>query len=365
MILGYTGFVLSTLPPESPHYQDLKEVDNAGAKAADLTHQLLAFSRQQVLEQVDLNLNDLIADLMKMLRRLLGEDIHLQIIQGHPLDAVRGDRGQLEQVVMNLCVNARDAMPDGGTITIETKQARFDPFICDKAPTSGNKNCILLKVSDTGHGMDEATQKHIFDPFFTTKEVGAGTGLGLATVYGIVKQHSGSVTVDSTEGRGTTIRVYLPATDTPISECVLDEEEAPPTGTETILLAEDEAAVLALTARVLREAGYTVLTASNGEEAITVFEEHIGHLDLAVLDVVMPHKHGVVVLDHIRAASPTTRFLFASGYSREITDNNIIHSKGVHLIPKPYNTNNLLRTVREILDEPQQKERYSPAPNEP
>ncbi|NIA16544.1 MAG: response regulator, partial [Nitrospiraceae bacterium] len=350
-ILGYGDMALDAAGPDSPVRVSLDEMLKAGHRAKTLVRQLLAFSRRQVLEMDDVNLNDVVADLMKMIRRVIGEHITLDILAAHNLGIVRADPGQIEQILMNLCVNARDAMPTGGTITIETENVRIDEAFCETHTWAKPGRYVLVSVTDTGCGMDDGTRDKVFEPFFTTKDVGEGTGLGLSTVYGLVKQHQGMVHVYSEVGKGTTFKIYLPLSERSAAT-VGDKIEGPvPGGTETILLAEDDEMVRELTHAFLKRAGYTVLTGAGGEEALRVFEEHADEIDLALLDAIMPRLGGYAVFERIRIARPDIRVLFSSGYSMNAIHTNFVLDEGLALIQKPYQRDDLLRRVREALDD--------------
>jgi PAS domain S-box-containing protein len=351
-ILGYCDLALEDLPDTENVSEYLGEIRRASEQAATLTRQLLTFGRRQVLRPVNLDLNDLVADLMKMVQRLIGEDIDLEIAPGANLWPICADPSQLEQVIINLCVNARDAMPEGGKLILETANVTLS----DESPEQGvdTARFVVLTVRDTGVGMDLETLRHIFEPFFTTKEMGRGTGLGLATVYGIVKQHDGMIRVDSQLGLGTTFTVSFPVATVRIPEVMMDgaSTSQPRGGSETILLAEDEPMVRSLAERILRRAGYTVLSAPDGEVAVELFESHAETIDLAVLDVVMPRLDGHSVAERILTTRPAVRILFSSGYSADATRSREIQGRGYQLLPKPYEPNTLLARVREILDCP-------------
>ncbi len=349
-ILGYSEMALEEVEPGSTIHEDLGEVMNAANRATTLVGQLLAFSRRQVLELDNLALDEVIRDFAKMVERVIGEDVALNICSVPGLGIVRADRGQMEQMLMNLCVNARDAMPDGGEIAIGTENADLDATYCEEHVWAEPGRHAVLSVTDTGCGMDAETQEHIFEPFFTTKEGDKGTGLGLSTVYGIVRQHNGMIQVYSETGVGTTFRVYLPVVEGSKAADRVRAPRAPSGGREAILLAEDNDAVRSLAEELLARAGYRVLTAEDGEEAIRVFDENAGEIDLAVLDVVMPKLGGRAVFNHIRQKRPGSRVLFASGYSRDAGHTNFVLDEGVQLIQKPYQRDTLLRKVREVLD---------------
>lgn len=349
-ILGYGDMALDDAEADSPVRVSVEEMMKAGNRAKTLVSQLLAFSRRQVLDMKDVNLNDLIADLMKILRRVIGEHITLGAISGHDLETVHADPGQIEQILINLCVNARDAMGESGKITIETENVQIDKSFCMNHAWAKPGRYVMLSVTDTGCGMDKEMLGKVFEPFFTTKEVGKGTGLGLATVYGLVKQHKGMVHVYSEVGKGTTFKVYLPLAERSVA-AVDDKIESPVYGgAETILLAEDDEMILNLTRTILEHAGYTVLIARDGEEALRVFEEHADEIDMALLDVIMPKLGGKAAYEHLRKAKPTLRFLFASGYSMHAIHTNFVLDEGLALIQKPSLRNDLLRKIREVLD---------------
>jgi len=350
-IAGYVDLTLDTLASDNPIRSDLEEVRKATDRAANLTSQLLAFARKQIIEPRVLNLNDLIVDMDRLLRRLIGEDIELITLPALDLGLIRADPGQLEQVIINLAVNARSAMPAGGKLTIETGNVVLDEDYARGRPGVLPGDYIMLAVSDTGDGMDEQTQQRIFEPFFTTKAPGIGTGLGLSTCYGIVKQHRGNIWVYSEVGRGTTFKVYLPRVEADYDEQVhRADADVLPRGTETVLLVEDEATVRALAVRVLREQGYTTLEAADGAEALRLSQEYAGPIDLLLTDVVMPRMGGKLLAEHLAASRSGMKVLFTSGY----TDNAIVHhgrlDSGVTLLQKPFSPTALLRKVREVLD---------------
>ncbi|HPO16050.1 MAG TPA: PAS domain S-box protein [Candidatus Hydrogenedentes bacterium] len=350
VILGYIDIIQDDLR-HSPNAQEaLDAVRQAAERAADLTQQLLAFSRRQIILPANLDLNDLVQSVLKMIRRVIGEHIHLYFMPEDTLGTVFADKGQIEQALMNLCVNARDAMPTGGTLTIETENAVIDDIYCQAHPWATAGHYVRLSVTDSGCGMDESTRSQIFEPFFTTKEVGQGTGLGLATVYGIVKQHNGLIHVYSELGKGTVFKIYLPIVEHSPETVRETGKFITAGGTETILVAEDEEAVRRLVCHVLESAGYTVLTACDGEEALRIFEEHAHDIDLALLDVMMPQRSGREVMECIQATHPKMRFLFSSGYSENVIHTNFVINEGLRLISKPYHRADLLHAVRAALD---------------
>jgi PAS domain S-box-containing protein len=353
VIINHTAFAAKDAGKEDPLQADLAEIGKAAERASLLTRQLLAFSRKQVLKPQVLDLNKIVGGMEEMLRRLLGEDIDLAVVLAVGLGKVMADPGQIEQVVMNLAVNARDAMPDGGKLTIETAYVELDDVYSSQHVGTKPGPYVMLSVSDTGCGMDERTRARLFEPFFTTKQTGKGTGLGLATVYGIVKQSGGSIWVYSEPGHGTTFKVYLPRE----SSGKETAERAPQVttgaaGTETILVVEDEDAVRNLAKRILELAGYTVLTAANGGEALGICGKQQGSVGLVLTDVVMPGMNGKELADRLASLYPNLRVLYMSGY----TDDAIVHrgvlAPGTHFIGKPFNAADLTRMVRKVLDEP-------------
>jgi len=349
-ILGYTDMVLFSLGPDDKHYGKLKEVEKAGKKAAALTRQLLAFSRRQVLQLSPLDLNEVIDDLMKMLCRLIGENIELSIIPGATLWKVNADRGQMEQVIINLCVNARDAMPDEGHLSIETQNIRLDGDYCAQHDWAQPGRYVQLCITDSGCGMDLETQEKIFEPFFTTKGKWRGTGLGLATVYGIVRQHGGMIQVYSEIGKGSRFDVYLPVIEVQEDELLAEGTVPPPGGHEAILIAEDDEPLRFLTEEILKMAGYRVFTAADGEDALRLYRDHAEEIDLLLLDVLMPRKGGRAVYDEIRTINPDVRCLFMSGYSEDDINTNFILDHGLKLIQKPFKSLDLLKILRRELD---------------
>ena len=298
----------------------------------------------------DVNLNGLVTALMNMIRRVIGEHITLNILAGHDLGTIHADRGQIEQILTNLCVNARDAMPDGGTITIGTENVLIDASFCETHAWAEPGRFVLLSVTDIGCGMEDEVIGQVFDPFFTTKSVGEGTGLGLSTVYGFVKQHRGMIHIYSEVNAGSTFKIYLPLVERSATS-VADKIEGPvPGGTETILLAEDEEIVRNLTKIVLQRAGYTVLAACDGEDALRLLEEHEGEINLVILYVVMPKLGGRAVHERLSKTRPNLRFLFASGYSMNAIHTNFVLDDGLAFIQKPYPRTVLLRRIRKVLD---------------
>ena len=322
----------------------------ASKRAGTLVRQLLAFSRRQVLEMKDINPNEVVTNLVKMIQRVIGEHIALDLHDAPDIGTVCADVGQIEQILMNLCVNARDAMPEGGTITITTEGVELDESFCEVNGWNKPGRYACLRVADTGCGMDEETRSKIFEPFFTTKEVGKGTGLGLSTVYGIVKQHEGFVQVSSEVGKGTTFSIYLPLVDRSATAATVKTKGPVPGGTETILIAEDDGMVCRLSETVLKRSGYTVLAAADGAEAMDLFNKHASEISLVLLDVIMPKLSGLAVFERVREARPDICVLFSSGYSIDTVHAGVVFNERTQIIQKPYHPDDLLRKVREVLD---------------
>lgn len=351
-IIGYTDLSLRRIGLEDSIRHNLEETKKAAERAASLTRQLLAFSRKQILEPKILDLNAVVKDMHKMLTRLIGENIDLATKAAPDLGRVKADPSQVEQIIMNLVVNARDAMPQGGKVTIETANVMLDDPNTLKHVSVTPGSYVMLAVSDTGTGFDEETQSRIFEPFFTTKEVGRGTGLGLSTVYGIVKQSGGNIWVYSELGHGTVFKVYLPRVDAAASkiEKIIFETKAPG-GSETILLVEDEDVVRGLTRKILMEAGYYVLDVRSGEEAIRLCRDYGGPIDLLLTDVVMPKISGKQVADRLNVLRPAARVLFMSGYTDEAIVRHGVLDANVNFIQKPFTWVGLAKKVREVLDQ--------------
>ncbi len=351
VILGYVDLMSDDLPEEGRARQDLAEVRKATTQAASLTKQLLAFSRHQLLQTAVLTVNDLVEDLRKMLVRLIGEDVELRLKLHPDAGNVCADPGQLQQVLMNLVVNARDAMPTGGTLRIETAPVELPgPHGPPREPVVPGKY-VLLSVSDTGSGMDAETQARIFEPFFTTKEQGLGTGLGLSTVYGIVHQSEGYIRVESEPGRGATFTICLPAVDAPADGlAVAAEPAATLTGTETVLVAEDDAMLRPLVTGLLQRHGYRVLVAQNADEALAIAHDHISAVHLLLTDVVMPGKSGRDLALGLAELRPETRVLYMSGYTDDAMASHGVLEPGLAFLQKPFTPTALMRKVREVLD---------------
>ena len=345
-ISGYSRLLLESVGTDSLRC-DVEEIIKAADRATSLTTQLLSFSRQQVLETVAIDLNDLIEDIAAILRRIIGDDVELITILNH-VPAVRGDRGQLEQLVLNLVVNARDALPDGGTIRIDTDDCQIGSPLTSYGITLPPGRYVVMTVSDTGCGMSEDTKARLFEPFFTTKPQGVGTGLGLATIYGILAQSGGLVEVSSELGAGASFRVYLPRHHGVVATPSAIDDVFPEGGSETILLAEDEASVRVLARRVLQGAGYTVIEARNSVEA-RHHAESIGHIDLLLADVRMPGGGGPDLYRTLHASRPTMRVLFMSGYAERHLFEKAEIPHAAPFLAKPFTVEGLLRKVREVL----------------
>ncbi|HZZ78912.1 MAG TPA: PAS domain S-box protein [Gemmataceae bacterium] len=353
IITGYSEMLLSGLARPEKHPDMIREIRKAGNRAASLTRQLLAFSRKQILQPVELNLNTIVVDTEKMLSRLIGEDIDLATALAPDLGTVKADPGQIEQVVMNLVVNARDAMPTGGHLTIETRNVELDQMYVQGHQEVQPGKYVMLAVTDSGCGMDEATRSRAFEPFFTTKEVGKGTGLGLATVHGIIKQSGGSIEVYSELGHGTTFKIYLPRLNGPIpsrkswADTILMTH-----GTETILLAEDQEDVRSLASLALESSGYTVLGTSSGPEAVELCRQHPHPIHLLMTDVVMPQMSGRQLADLVVALRPSIKVLYLSGYTDDAVVRHGVLEAGMAFLQKPFTPQLLARKVREVLGTP-------------
>src|SRR5882724_959377 len=351
-ITGYADLLLEDLGATDPRRQDADEIHKAADRAAGLTRQLLAFSRQQVLQPTVLEVNKLVSDLEKMLRRLLGEDVELGTRLAPTTGRVKADPGQLEQVIMNLAVNARDAMPNGGKLTLETGNVDLDEvYAADHYPARAGP-FVLLAVSDTGIGMSEETQAHMFEPFFTTKEKGKGTGLGLATVYGIIKQSGGFIWVYSEVGHGTTFKLYLPRVQE-LAERASEPAKAPARaarGTETVLVVEDEAPVRSVARQVLERHGYTVLEAPSAEVALDIATRYSGAIHLLLTDVVMPGLNGRELASRLATLRPDARVIFMSGYTDDAVTRHGVLEPGSTYVQKPFTPDAIARKVREVLD---------------
>jgi PAS domain S-box-containing protein len=353
VILGYTQFLMTKLGSESPHSSDLEAIRAAGERAAGLTRQLLAFSRRQMLHTAVIDLNFVIEDLQKMLRPLIGEDVDLILLPESGLRPVVADKGQIEQIIMNLAVNSRDAMPQGGKLTIRTANVDLDEAYVRAHVGSRPGPYVLLEVSDTGCGMDDATMDHIFEPFFTTKEQGKGTGLGMSTVYGIVKQSGGYIWIESSPGRGTSCKIYFPRIEAPAPASKVHESTGNALcGAETILLVEDEVWVGNLARLILERQGYKVYQARSAEEALSIGREQKGAIDMVLADVVMPIMSGRELAEFLLPLHPGMKVLFMSGYTDDTILQHGVMDLGIGFLQKPFTSDTLIQKVREVLDTP-------------
>jgi CheY-like chemotaxis protein len=350
VIMGHAEMALLNVSPEEPVHNDLKQILKAARRSADLTRQLLAFARKQTVSPRILDLNDTIEGMLKMLRRLVGEHIELRWIPGPGLWSVKIDPSQVDQMLANLVVNSRDAIAGVGAITVQTENVTLDEAYCRSHEGFKPGEYVLLSVSDNGIGMDKETLARVFEPFFTTKEVGKGTGLGLATVYGVVKQNEGFINAYSEPGQGTTFKIYLPrvqAVSSPKPEAV---EERPLKGAETVLLVEDEEAILGLAQAILEQQGYTVLAARTPGEALELAERYAGVIQLLIADVVMPQMNGRELYKNVSALRPEIKVLFMSGYTANVIAHHGVLEEGVQFLEKPFTVRGLAEKVREVLD---------------
>jgi two-component system cell cycle sensor histidine kinase/response regulator CckA len=353
-IIGFSDFLLMNHRPTDPAFQDIMNIKQNANRAAGLVRQLLAFSRQQTLRLERLQLGDVLSDLSILLSRLLGENIDLKLESSGELWPVRTDLNQFEQVVINLAVNARDAMPEGGTLTIRTANVGEVELRAFGQHRIAAGDYVMVEVTDTGTGMKPEVMEKIFEPFFSTKEVGRGTGLGLSTVYGIVKQTGGYIFAESEEGKGTTMRVFLPrAVDIPVeAEPSRRERREQPrdlTGRGTVLLVEDEDAVRSFAARALGQRGYNVLQAATGTEALDLFAEHNGEVDLVVSDVVMPEMDGPTLMKRLRSERPDLKIIFISGYAEDAFRKNLPENEDFMFLQKPFDLKELAAAVKAAL----------------
>jgi len=351
VIIGNAEIALDQVDPDQPLYEDLQEILKAAGRSADLTRQLLAFARQQVVSPKVINLNETMMEMFKMLQRLLGEDIHLVWMPGVNLWPIHVDPSQIDQILANVCVNARDAIAGVGKLTIETENIRVEEGQCSEYSRFSPGEYVLLSVSDDGCGMDKDTVDKIFELFFTTKGIGEGTGLGLATVYGIVKQNNGFINVYSEPGQGTTFRIYLPRHEANTEQEQLKKPQEPlMRGKETILLVEDEPTLLKLSRLMLEKQGYRVLAAGSPGEAIRLAEENAGEIHLLMTDVIMPEMNGHELAMKIIALSPNLKCLFTSGYTANVIARHGVLGEGMNFIQKPFSRKDLTTKVREVLD---------------
>jgi PAS domain S-box-containing protein len=351
VILGYAELIKARLPYDDPMAKDVSEIQKAAGHSKDITRQLLAFSRKQMIAPKLVNLNELIANTKGTLSRLIGEDIDLRFYPAPDLWEIRFDPSQVDQILVNLAVNARDAMPGGGALAIETANVRLDEPYCQEHLDCAPGYYVLLGVSDDGVGMDKETLSHIFEPFFTTKEVGQGTGLGLATVYGIVKQNGGIINVYSEPGQGTTFKIYFPAVVQKDEVAAEVDEPAMAAGSGTVLLVEDDDMVREMTATMLQAIGYTVQVAETASDALALCEKRDARIDLLITDVVMPGMSGIELRGRVEAVRPGTKVLFTSGYTPSIMVQRGMLEEGRHFLQKPFSINHLARKVREAIED--------------
>jgi PAS domain S-box-containing protein len=350
VIIGYSQMLERKMERDNPLHEYVEEIEKAGQRATALTRQLLAFSRQQILTPKILSLNELVSDMVKMLPRLLGEDIAISTNLEPAIGSVKADQGQIEQVVMNLAVNARDAMPSGGRLTIGTADVVLDEMYARHHPGAKPGKYVMLSVADSGVGMNSETLLHIFEPFFTTKEVGKGTGLGLATVYGIMKQSGGYIWVDSELGKGSCFQIFLPRVEEAVTHAAEGTSPSPILqGSETILVVEDSEPLKNLARIFLEQRGFQVLTASSGEEALKVAAEFSGMIHLLLTDVVMPGMNGRVLAEQLLPRRPEMKVLYMSGYTDSFIAGHGVLEEGTHLLHKPFTETVLISKVREVL----------------
>jgi two-component system, cell cycle sensor histidine kinase and response regulator CckA len=349
-ILGFGDLIQERLPEDSPAAQDIKEIIHAGRSAAELTKQLVAFSRQQMIQPQILDVDAVVQDMEGILRRVIGEDIELTVCPSTGLDLVHADRAQIEQIVMNLVVNARDAMPTGGKLTVETGHVELDETYVAQHPGATTGPYVVIAVTDTGTGMDEQVRARIFEPFFTTKELGRGTGLGLSTVYGIVKQNRGSIWAYSEVGHGTTFKVYLPRLVAAKPD-IQSAETMPVSlnGTETILVVDDQHEVRGVARAILQRHGYTVIDVADGEEAIKQVSADGAAIDLLLIDVVLPRMSGQIVAQLIRRRRPSLPVLYMSGYTADAVSRHAVLERDVAFVEKPFTAVRLLQKIRSCL----------------
>jgi PAS domain S-box-containing protein len=349
-INGYAEMLLQGMEPNNPMYSDIKEIRDAGLRAANLTAQLLAFSRKQIIAPKVIQPNDILQNSQNMLRRLIGEDIDLTFLPAKGLWQIKADPGQLDQILVNLAINARDAMPDGGKLTIETQNVKLDEEFCKAHANSLPGDYVMVIISDSGHGMEEETLNHVFEPFFSTKEKDKGTGLGLSTVYGIMKQNKGLAHVYSEQGMGTTFRLYFPAVTKKSEQVPQKEMKAYLTGSETVVLVEDEQMVRILAKKVLEKQGYKVIEHAAAEPALINLEEHDDTIDLLLTDVIMPGINGKKLFEKLKEKRPNLKVLFMSGYTEDVIGHHGILEAGTEFLQKPFTIELLTRKVREVLD---------------
>jgi two-component system, cell cycle sensor histidine kinase and response regulator CckA len=343
--------LLGDLPAGCPLVKNVTEITQAANRAATLTRQLLAYGRKQFLQPETIEINRLIAGMESVFRLLMGGDVDTRIVPAPGLQTVKADAGQIEQVIMNLVINAREAMPTGGKLTLETANVSFDQESVDRYPELKAGDYVMLAITDTGAGLSEQAKAHLFEPFFTTKGVGQGTGLGLSTCYGIIKQSGGHISVYSEPGRGTSFKIYLPQVQQPAAPLGRLPAPALPRGTETILLVEDDPALREMAGTCLTRLGYKVWAAANGAEALNLKQQrNVGHIDLLFTDIVMPHLNGRDLADRVHSLHPHIRILFTSAYAENAAIHQGLLGKGMLFLQKPYTPSSLAHKLREVLD---------------
>jgi len=349
-IIGYTSLLLATDELTEQQAADLEKITQLADRAVQMTKQLLLFSRKTSTEAIPLDLNELVAETAAVVDRTMAKQISVETVLDRSIGTIDGNPGQIQQVLMNLCINARDAMPDGGKLTIETRTLTFDEQYCHIHPDARPGSFVAIAVSDDGVGMDAQTQGRIFEPFFTTKEPTEGTGLGLSVTYGIVKNHGGFISVHSEPGLGTTVQVCLPRRPAVDKSTLSAEPAEVPGGTETVLIADDEAAILDLSGRWLEERGYRVVLAQSGEEAVEIFDKKHDEISLVVLDLAMPGIDGIEAFKKVKEIEPGVRVIFCSGSAVDQVTEQIRHEGANAVLSKPYTLDELAQTVRKVLD---------------
>ncbi len=351
-IMGYATITNMKIKEDGHLKPLLKQILDLVDKGSNLTHSLLAFSRKQVLDPKLIRINDIVVGMQKILERIIGEDIKIKVVTGSPDLIFKADKSDMEQVLMNLATNARDAMPNGGQLTVTAEEVEIDGRFIQAHQYGEAGKYVVISVADTGVGMDKKTKEHMFEPFFTTKAVGKGTGLGLAMVYGTIKQHNGFIDVQSEPGEGTTLKIYMPSANPGLMHT--PERAKPPilSGTETVLLVEDDDAVREVSKALIEKQGYRVIEAKDGEDAIRLFTEHKNAVDLVVSDVIMPKRTGIDLRNELRKIKPDVKVLFISGYTADMLTQKGFIETGINFIPKPLNLDAFFQKIREILDGP-------------
>jgi len=353
VIMGYSDLIVQDLGPDHPLQKYIEEIRHASKRAAGLTQQLLIFSRKQTVQAVVLDLNEVVESMEKMLRRLVDENVEMTVVYGNPIGQIKADSGYVWQVLMNLVVNARDAMPNGGKLAIETSTVLLDEAYAQAHPGTTPGDYVMLSISDTGIGMTEEVKAHLFEAFFTTKPVGKGTGLGLITCQTVIRQSGGHIDVSSELGQGTTFHIYFPRIDRPQQVVASPLTKTVPLrrGTETLLVVEDEPSLRHLAEGVLKAQGYTVLTAPNGQDALRVADERQGQpIALVITDVIMPRMGGKAMAEWLQTTNPDLKILFTSGYTEDAIAHHGVLDEGIEFLPKPYTPATLARKVRKLLD---------------